>query len=275
MLFGRWDVLTCVSTSKVPTPEKVPTRADTSTCRHVPTPLGADTCRHLWYQSYELYLDTGMCWQMPAPGKVPIPRKVPTRAGMCQHIKVPAQVSTHLRADTYWHMNVIWKVGCADMCQHLEGADTWEGADTCRHLYVPTPLGADTCRHRWYQSYELYLDTGMCWQMPAPGKVPTPRKVPTRAGMCQHIKVPAQVSTHLRADTCWHMNVIWKVGCADMCQHLEGADTWEGADTSTCRHVPTPIRCRHVPTPVISVIWTLLGYWDVLANASTWKGADT
>ena len=36
--------------------------------------------------------------------------------------------------------------------------------------------------------------------MPAPGKVPTPRKVPTRAGMCQHIKVPAQVSTHLRAD---------------------------------------------------------------------------
>ena len=145
MLFGSWDVLTCVSTSKVPTPEKVPTRADTSTCRHVPTPLGADTCRHLWYQSYELYLDTGMCWQMPAPGKVPTPRKVPTRAGMCQHIKVPAKVSTHLGADTCWHMNVIWKLGCADMCQHLEGADTWEGADTstCRH--VPTPLGADTC----------------------------------------------------------------------------------------------------------------------------------
>ena len=61
--------------------------------------------------------------------------------------------------------------------------------------------------------------------MTAPGKVPTPRKVPTRAGMCEHIKVPAQVSTHLRADTCRHMNVIWKLGCADMCQHLEGADT--------------------------------------------------
>ena len=162
MLFGSWDVLTCVSTSKVPTPEKVP------------TPLGADTfrCRHLWYQSYELYLDTGMCWQMPAPGKVPTPRKVPTRAGMCQHIKVPAQVSTHLRADTCWHMNVIWKLGCAPRrCRHLR---------RCRH--VPTPLGADTfrCRHLWYQSYELYLDTGMCWKMRAPGKVPTPRKVPTR-----------------------------------------------------------------------------------------------
>ena len=38
--------------------------------------------------------------------------------------------------------------------------------------------------------------------MPAPGKVPTPRKVPTRAGMCQHINVPAQVLTHLRTDTC-------------------------------------------------------------------------
>ena len=38
--------------------------------------------------------------------------------------------------------------------------------------------------------------------MPAPGKVPTPRKVPTRDGMCQHINVPAQVSTHLRTDTC-------------------------------------------------------------------------
>ena len=134
MLFGSWDVLTCVSTSKVPTPEKVLTHADTFRYRHVPTPLGADTCRHLWYQSYQLYLDTGMCWQMPAPGNVPTPRKVPTRAGMCQHIKVPAQVSTHLRADTCWHMNVIWKLGCADMYQHLEGADTWEGADTCRHL---------------------------------------------------------------------------------------------------------------------------------------------
>ena len=145
MLFGRWDVLTCVSTSKVPTPEKVPTRADTSTCRHVPTPLGADTCRHLWYQSYELYLDTGMCWQMPAPGKVPTPRKVPTRAGMCQHIKVPAQVSTHLRADTCRHVltyecylegGMCWHVSAPRRCRHLR---------RCRH--VPTPLRADTCRH--------------------------------------------------------------------------------------------------------------------------------
>ena len=100
MLFGSWDVLTCVSTSKVPTPEKVATPR----CRHVATPLCADTCWHLWYQSYGLYLDTGMCWQMPAPGKVPTPRKVPTCAGMCQHIKAGT------------------------------GVDTL----TCRHIYVPT-----------------------------------------------------------------------------------------------------------------------------------------
>ena len=136
-------------------------------------------------------------------------------------------------------MNVIWKVGCADMCQHLEGADTWEGADTCRHLYVPTPLGADTCRHLWYQSYELYLDTGMCWQMPAPGKVPIPRKVPTRAGMCQHIKVPAQVSTHLRADTCLH---VLTYEC-----YLEGGMCWHVSAPRRCRHLR---RCRHVPTPL-------------------------
>ena len=254
--------------------------ADTSRYRHVPTPLGANTCRHLWYQSYKLYLDTGMCWQMPAPGKVPTPRKVPTRAGMFQHIKVPAQVSTHLRADI-WMLFGSWDVltrvstskvptpekvptradtsRCrhvptplgADTCRHLcyqsyelyldtgmcwhlercrhvlACVNTSRCRHRCRHIYVPThadiwmlfgswdvltcvstskvptpekvPTRANTsrCRHLCYQSYELYLDTGMCWQMPAPGKVPTPRKVPTRAGMCQHIKVPAQVSTHL------------------------------------------------------------------------------
>ena len=127
MLFGCWDVLTCVSTSKVLTPEKVP------------TPLGADTsrCRHLWYQSYGLYLDTGMCWQMPAPGNVPTPRKVPTRAGMCQHIKVPAQVSTHLRADT-------------SMCRHVLTYGCYLEAGMCWHVLlapgkVPTRTG--TCRH--------------------------------------------------------------------------------------------------------------------------------
>ena len=104
------------------------------------------------------------------------------------------------------------------------------------------------------------------------------------APMCRHVptrgKVSAPVPALGCADTCRHMNVIWKLGCADMCQHLKGvgADTWEGADT--CRHLyvstrADTFRCWHVPTPVISVIWTLLGYWDVLANASTWKGADT
>ena len=113
----------------------------------------------------------------------------------------------------------------------------WMSQSGCRHLCVGTCRHVERCRH-----------------------------------LCRHLDVPT------RADTCWHMNVIWKLGCADMCQHVEGADTWEGADTCWHLYVPTradTFRCRHVPTPVISVIWILLGYWDVLANASTWKGADT
>ena len=92
----------------------------------------------------------------------------------------------------------------------------------------------------------------------------------------------------------------------------KSVDTWEGADTSRCRHVPTSIiliiwtfylhtgmcwhvsapakvptpgkvptradtsRCRHVPTSLILIIWTFLfGCWYVLTCVSTWKGADT
>ena len=219
----------------------VTVRMSAPMCRHVSarkkvsapvSALGcADTCRHVL--TYECYLEAGMCWHVSAPRRCPPLgadtfrcRHVPTPAGMCQHINVPAQVSTHLRADTCRHVltyECYWNLGCADMCQHLEGADT----SRCRH--VPTPLGADTCRHLWYQSYELYLDTGMCWQMPAPGKVPTPRKVPTRAGMCQEIKVPAQVSTHLPADTCQH---VLTYEC-----YLEAGMCW---------HVSAPRRCRHL-----------------------------
>ena len=93
---------------------------------------------------------------MPAPAKVPTPRKVPTRAGMCQNIKVPAPV-----------ISVIWTLlACWDMLAFTyKGADTWKGAwilgcagiyllacaDTsrcrqgCRHIYAPTHLCADTC----------------------------------------------------------------------------------------------------------------------------------
>ena len=171
MLFGSWDVLTCVSTSKVPTPEKVPTSADTCRCRHVPTPVISLLWTILGY------------WD------------------------VLANAST-------------WK-----------GADTWEGADTCRCWHVSTHVGAVTCRHLWYQSYGLYLVTGMYWQMPAPGKVPTHRKVPTRAGMCQHIKVPAQVPTYLRAGT-------------SMCRHVLTYECYLKA--GMCWHVSAPRRCRQL-----------------------------
>ena len=169
------------------------------------------------------------------------------------------------RADTCDanHMNFIWMLICVDMCQHLKNTDT------CRH--VPTHLGADTCRHLWYSSYGLcYLQTGMCWHVSAPKKVPTPGKVPTRADTSRHRHVQT------RADTCDanHMNFIWILICVDMCQHLKKC-----RHLGRCRHVPARAdtsRCRHVPTPVVLIIWTLLfANWDVLACVSTWKGADT
>ena len=58
---------------KVLTPKKVPTRADTSRCRHVPTSL----ILIIW----TFCLQTGMCWHVSAPEKVPTPGKVPTRQG--------------------------------------------------------------------------------------------------------------------------------------------------------------------------------------------------
>ena len=165
-------------------------------CRHVPTHQGADTCRHLWYSSYGLfYLQTGMCWHVSAPEKGLTPGKVPTRAetSWCRHVPLPVMpiiwtllgcwnllicvrtwkiadtwagadtcrhAPTHLGVDTCGtnHMDFfICKLGCAGMCQHLK---------RCRHLgrcrHVPTRLGAYTCRHLWWQTYELYLDAGIC-----------------------------------------------------------------------------------------------------------------
>ena len=51
---------------------------------------------------------------------------------------------------------------------------------------------------------------------------------------------------------CWHVSSLGKVPTR--------------ADTSSC---------RHVPTPVIPIIWTSLGCWNVVTFVSTWKGADT
>ena len=100
----------------------------------------------------------------------------------------------------------------------------------------------------------------MCWHVSAPKKLPTPGKVPRRLGAdtCRH--VPAHV-----------MPIIWTLfGCwyvLTCVSSWKSADTWEGADTS---------RCRHMPTPVVLIIRILLfANWGVLACVSTWKGADT
>ena len=94
--------------------------------------------------------------------------------------------------------------------------------------------------------------------------------------MCQHLKRCRQlgrcrhVSVSTRADIpdTNHMDFfICKLGLVGLCQHLKSADTWESADTS---------RCRHVPTSLILMIWNFLfGCWYVLTCVSTWKGADT
>ena len=99
-LFANWDVLACVSTWKgADTWEG----ADTSRCRHVPT----SQILIIW----TFCLQTGMCWHVSAPEKVPTPKKVPTRLGA----DIP---------DTN-HMDFLfanWDV--------LACVSTWKGADT-------------------------------------------------------------------------------------------------------------------------------------------------
>ena len=128
------------------------------------------------------------------------------------------------RADTCDanHMNFIWMLICADMCQHLK---------KCRHLgrcqHVPARADTSRCRHVptpvvliiWIS----HLQTGMCWHVSAPEKVPTPGKMPTRADTC-----------HAN-----HMNFIWMLICADMCQHLKKGPTPGKVRTraGTCRHI--------------------------------------
>ena len=135
-------------------------------------------------------------------------------AGTCRHAERCRHVCRHLdvptRADTCWHMNVIWKLGCADMCQHLEGADTWEGADTSRCRHVPTPLGADTC---WHMNVIWKLGCG--WHMPAHPSLQIKKvhMISIRdVGSCRHLDVSARVGT------------------------FPGVGTFSGADT--CQHIP-------------------------------------
>ena len=103
-IFANWDVLTCVSTWKGANTWEC---ADTSRCRHVPTSV----ILIIW----TFYLQTGMCWHVSAPEKVPTPGKVPTRAGTsrCRH---PWYQSYGLFLFGCWYV--------------LTCVSTWKGADT-------------------------------------------------------------------------------------------------------------------------------------------------
>ena len=128
-LFTNWDVLACVSTWKgADTWENadtcrhvyVPTRADMSMCRHVPT----SQILIIW----TFCLQTGMCWHVSPPEKMPTPKKVPTRAdtSRCRH------VPTSLVLIIWTFLFANWDVlACVST---WKGADTWESADTCRHV---------------------------------------------------------------------------------------------------------------------------------------------
>ena len=121
--------------------------------------------------------------------------------------------------------------------------------------------------------------------------------------MCRHLQVPTSVILIIWTFLFANWDVL---ACVST---WKSADTWEGADTSRCRHVPTSLililwtflfanwyvlacgstwksadtwegadtsRCPHVPTSLILIIWTFLfGNWDVLTCVSTWKSADT
>ena len=230
---------------KVPTPVKVPARADTSRCRHVPTPVvliiwtllfanwdvlacvstwkgadtweGADTSRCLDVPTsliliiWTFYLDADICWHVSAPEKVPTPGRVLTRAdtSRCRHVPTRVDIPDTNHMDFF-----IWMLICADMWQHLK---------RCRHL-----------------------------------------------GRCRHVRI------RLGADTCWHVPtslilIIWTFlfGCwyvLTCVSTWKSADNWEGADTS---------RCQHVPSHVMPIIWTWFRCWYVPTYVSTWKSADT
>ena len=106
----------------------VPTRAGTCRhmCRHLQVPTRADI-RHTNHTDF-FYLQTGMCWHVSALEKVPTPGKVPTRAGTssCRH--VPTSVILII----WTFLSANWDVlACVST---WKSADTWEGADTCRHV---------------------------------------------------------------------------------------------------------------------------------------------
>ena len=152
-----------------------------------------------------------MCWQMPAPGKVPTPRKVPTRAGMCQHIKVPAQVSTHLRADTCRHVLTYECYLEAGMCWHVSAPRR------CRHLR--------RCRPNKKVHKISIRDVGKCRHLDvsAPSQVSTLFQVLTHASISQFANKKVHMISMTDVGMCRHVSAPWRVG--------------------TCRHIP---RCRQL-----------------------------
>ena len=135
-------------------------------CWHVPRCANMwHYSRHLWWRSFRLYLDAGMCQYLW------ICRHVLICANMCRH--VPTCETTLSTSDAN-HLKRILHVG---MCQHI-----W----TCRHVLIC----ADMCQHVkpplapliptiWNLSWMLacvstFGHADMCWYEP------------TCADMCWH-----------------------------------------------------------------------------------------
>ena len=232
--------------------------ADTSRCWHADT-FRCRQCRHLWYQSHELCLDTGMCWQMPAPGKVPTPRKVLAcvNTSRCWH-RCRHTCRHVLTYECYLEARMCWHVSAPRRCRHLSRCwhvPTRLGADTCRHLKVPTR--ADTCdishmNFTWIlgcagkcQHLERCLHLERCRHMLACVNTSRCRH------RCRHIYVPTRdvltYKCYLEAGMCWHMISIRDVG--------------------TCRHLDVPARVGTFPHQVSAL-------FQVLTHASTSQFAN-
>ena len=154
-----------------------------------------------------------MCQHVPACGKVPAHADTSRCQHRCRHIYMP----THLRADSCWHMNLVWKLRYADMCQHLEGADTWEGAVTCRHMQVLTH--ADTCDISHMDFIWMLGCAGTCRYLDVSSHVDTFSGVGTFIG-ADTSQLPYK-KVHMinitRVGTCWHTDVSASAG---PCRHL-------------------------------------------------------
>ena len=161
---------------------------------------------------------------------------------MCQHLKKSRHLGrcrhmpARLGADTCRHVPtslilIIWTFlfGCwyvLTCVSTWKGANTWESADTSRCRHVSTRADIPDINHMDFFICKLGC-AGMCQHLK---KVPTPGKVPTRAGTSSCRDVPTRADI---PDTN-HMDFfICKLGCAAMCQRLK-----------KCRHLG---RCRHVP----------------------------